>query len=1420
MAQCPVGQALAPTTGNAISGTQVVATVTNPGNAAGAPDALFASLGAGGVLQLDLGQLLPAGSTVTLRMAKTGGGPAATATITSSVATGGPYGTPQAYTSTVTQPTFENVVYVLPAGGARFLRITRNSQTPVVESATWSATICMPDKDRDGVADIIDIDDDNDGIPDATEGTTDMDGDGLGNSMDLDSDGDGIQDVIEAGGTDPDGDGLIAKPITDANGDGMHDPVAPGLVPISTDGDGIPNYRDIDSDGDGILDVNEAQPEATLIIPTATDTDNDGFVNTFDTDNGGTNFTFPDNDGSIPDYLDTDSDGDGVPDIIEGHDANSNGVADVLPSGVDSDGDGLDNVYDTFAGAGFGNALGGNAPKQNTDGLDKRDWRDTNDDNDAFLTINEDFNSNLNWADDFTQGGTPNPDYLFFFSMVEICNNGVDDDGDGKIDCFDGDCLNDPSCDGFFFGNDNPPGCQYIPVGGVFNIVPEWQTAFPQDPVAAASTPVAGDIDNDGVTEVVVGTVTKSGTASDTIRVFNGIDGSLELEFQYAGLDVTAHGSVIALGDVDLDGFGEIIIICRDRRLRCYEHTGVLKWTSSVQLGYGAANWFPTPNLADFDEDGFPEVYAGNEIFNGQNGVLIAQGGAANSTGRQRTATVRGMCLPSAVNALPTGFCIDCAGLELVAGNQVYSVNIGAGTMTVRVTAPAPWGDGATAIADMDGDGDMDAVISANMPPSPNSTLGVVYIWDLQTSTLLGDTTKIAGASTGQLGSIGQANIGDFDNDGRPEIGLAGRSRYYVIDDVIAGNPILWTRVATDQSGRTGSVIFDFDANGETEVVYRDQDSLYVYRGLNGNKLAAFSCRSSTLLEHPLILDVDGDDQTEIVCSCSEFPSLTTGRIKSFRSSALPWVTSRRIWNQHSYWVLNVNDDLTIPKVQQDHTIFPKLNGYNIQYTDVDTIANPTYPAADAIIGIDSINKDNCGTGTHTLIVYLTVTNQSTDLSLPLGTPIALYNGDPTAAGASLIDTLNLPVSLPIGGSIQLSIVIPDQGGAFHLYTLVNDQGQLVTPVTLPNSGIGECDFSNNAADSIINCLGGGNVPPNANNDLITVPEDTSGVIIDVQLNDSDLDGDPLTTTIISGPTSGGTATVLNGDSITYTPPPNFFGQDTIVYSVCDTATPVNCDTALVIITVTPVNDPPIAVNDTLITPPNTSTGFFDPRTNDFDQDGNTLGAVTILSGPNNGGLFFFGGLYNYTPNVGFSGVDSILYQVCDNGVPSLCDSAYILIFVGNAPPVAVTDSVFFTQDTTNAFIDVQANDSDPNGDPLTTNIISGPTSGGTAVVTNGDSISYTPPAGFSGNDTIIYSVCDPSAACDTDTVFINVSPLLNSPPVANTDSIVVNEDTSNVQIDVQFNDTDADGDSLITTIVSGPTSGGSATVQGDTSII
>lgn len=263
------------------------------------------------------------------------------------------------------------------------------------------------DTDLDLIPDDKDPDDDNDGIPDVEEGNGDPDGDGIPNSKDIDSDNDGIPDVIEAQSSP-------AKPFSNH----------------------VPNTC-ADSDGDGTLDMFE-NSDAPI------DTDGDG----------------------DPDYLDIDSDDDGVPDDIEGHDANKDGIADNKKQNKDADKDGLDDGYDNYNATNaqdcedwLDNLIGTDAPVQDTDGDGDEDWRDPDDDDDGTPTEEEDTNGNGDWSDD-DDNSNGIPAYL---DPEESGGGGgskdtdkdlipddedIDDDNDGIPDVDEGDGKRDTDGDG------------------------------------------------------------------------------------------------------------------------------------------------------------------------------------------------------------------------------------------------------------------------------------------------------------------------------------------------------------------------------------------------------------------------------------------------------------------------------------------------------------------------------------------------------------------------------------------------------------------------------------------------------------------------------------------------------------------------------------------------------------------------------------------------------------------------------------------------------------------------------------------------------------------------------------------------------------------------------------------------------------
>ncbi|NJN78680.1 MAG: tandem-95 repeat protein, partial [Saprospiraceae bacterium] len=321
-----------------------------------------------------------------------------------------------------------------------------------------------------------------------------------------------------------------------------------------------------------------------------------------------------------------------------------------------------------------------------------------------------------------------------------------------------------------------------------------------------------------------------------------------------------------------------------------------------------------------------------------------------------------------------------------------------------------------------------------------------------------------------------------------------------------------------------------------------------------------------------------------------------------------------------------------------------------------------------------------------------------------------------------------------------------------------------------------------------------------------------------VLTNDFDPNGDGL---IISTPTvtttNGVTVNILPNGNYTYTPPTGFTGVDDFTYSICDASG--LCDTATVTIIVLPIpsdtsNNPPVAVNDNMQTQPGV-TLTSDLLNNDFDVDGdNIIINTTPVTTPTYGTVTInTDGTFDYVPNPALNGItspvtDSFNYVICDNGTPSLCDTAtaYITIipdYNGNAndAPVAV-DDVEYTTINTPVTGSVLPNDSDPNGDNITVSTTTVTTAQGVTVNINPTTgvYIYTPPTGFTGTDIFVYTICDNGipTMCDSATVYILVEPFAgNEPPVAVND---INDTYRNIPVsgNVLPNDFDLNGDSLI----------------------
>ncbi|MFM7020300.1 MAG: Ig-like domain-containing protein [Aquirufa sp.] len=444
------------------------------------------------------------------------------------------------------------------------------------------------DSDKDGRGDYIDLDSDNDGILDIREENRDPDGDGIPNYLDLDSDGDGILDNVEATADyrpfeDSNGDGVCDKAGTtsDQNFNGIPDQLEPayGGRPLEipdTDKDGIPDFLDLDSDGDGIVDSLEGRGDMDADQhPNYRDGDSDGDGLSDAVEKAGD----PDGDG-IPNFLDLDSDGDGIPDQVEGLglcsncgrvDNNDDGYDDRAQQdprypGMDTDGDGILDYLDLDSdGDGILDSLeAGKDPKNpvDTDGDGVPDFRDLDSDNDGISdkiegTVDTDGDGIPNFRDlDSDNDGIPDavegtidtdgdgiPNYLDsdsdndgILDEVEAGkepNKPVDTDGDGNPDYLDLDSDNDGIPDAIEAGRDLKK-----PVDTDKDGIPDYQDF---------------DSDNDGIPDAVeAGKDPKNPIDSDK----DGIPDYLDLDSDNDGISDVVEAGKDPINPVDTDKDG------------------------------------------------------------------------------------------------------------------------------------------------------------------------------------------------------------------------------------------------------------------------------------------------------------------------------------------------------------------------------------------------------------------------------------------------------------------------------------------------------------------------------------------------------------------------------------------------------------------------------------------------------------------------------------------------------------------------------------------------------------------------------------------------------------------------------------------------------------------------------------------------
>lgn len=479
------------------------------------------------------------------------------------------------------------------------------------------------DSDLDGDPDAIDQDSDDDGIPDALEGTVNTDGVGPADYLDLDSDNDGINDSVEANvsGNDADGDGVDDTFDADFNGapdvnnNGVDDTLdASGALnsdsdsiadfrdpdsdndglpdfiegTTDTDNDDIPNYLDSDSDEDGIDDSVES-------MISGDDTDGDGIDDAFDVDETAgidANFDGIDDDvvlangdvDSIPNYLDDDSDNDGVPDSIEGfgdtdgdslpdyldNDSDNDGISDQIESDVtnsDGDGDGIDDRFDVDVTEGDDlNDNGIDDALEATGGIDSDgdgtpDRTDRDSDNDGVPDIIE--GSGDTDSDTLPDFRDTDADNDLIDDGTEASVTGNDTDGDGIDDAFDvhftlGEDLDNDGLDDAVqpTNTDSDATPDYLDADADNDGVPDVVEGGADTDSDGISDYRDPDSDNDQISDRIEAQLSNSDSDADGIDDRFDIDSTAGVDTNENGVDDAAEAS--GGQDSDADGVPDI----------------------------------------------------------------------------------------------------------------------------------------------------------------------------------------------------------------------------------------------------------------------------------------------------------------------------------------------------------------------------------------------------------------------------------------------------------------------------------------------------------------------------------------------------------------------------------------------------------------------------------------------------------------------------------------------------------------------------------------------------------------------------------------------------------------------------------------------------------------------------------------------
>ncbi|MGD9201245.1 MAG: CARDB domain-containing protein, partial [Chitinispirillia bacterium] len=300
---------------------------------------------------------------------------------------------------------------------------------------------------------------------------------------------------------------------------------------------------------------------------------------------------------------------------------------------------------------------------------------------------------------------------------------------------------------------------------------------------------------------------------------------------------------------------------------------------------------------------------------------------------------------------------------------------------------------------------------------------GYVYLVEHSGEIIWGPVDIYAAEADQDQNQGGIPTIADFNGDLKPEIGIAGKNSYTVLN---GDGSVKWkTPVPYQSINITGTSVFDFEGDGTAEVIYFDEENLKICHGSDGYILNEYKLTSGIRFESPLIIDVDNDQNAEIVAVNNSSASDGPSGIIVIGDANQTWVNTRKIWNQRVYSLTNIEENGSIPANPDASWLTHNTFRYNISkdaLTCVDVTSSYVRKKESKFI----VRIGNGGT-----------------VNISSGLNVAYYNGNPNNGG-KLLGVRYTTKQLNPGQyeDVTLTSVPALKPGQYGLYIVADDNGK------------------------------------------------------------------------------------------------------------------------------------------------------------------------------------------------------------------------------------------------------------------------------------------------------------------------------------------------------------------------------------------